>query len=187
VIFGDFRARTRLHRQSKSAPNDLPETAFRVGDQPGRRPPVCFRFERCILTGGVRKLFVEPAVLNLQSDQRWSVRDVAWPREQYSSRCWWQCAVNHPSIEPRLHSFRVCVKAFKENLLRCVFNQIAFCRKKRCATWEHSRTIAPDYLSERRLVFSACLARQLRGRRLFVPIRQKRSSSEFTAGGPFMN
>ena len=63
-------------------------------------------------------------------------------------------------------------ESFQENLLRCVFNQIALA-KEALRHVEHSRTIAPDYLSERRLVFSACLARQLEVRRLFVPVRQK--------------
>lgn len=49
---------------------------------------------------------------------------------------------------------------------------------------EHSRTVPPDYFAEGGLVSHACLTRQLEVRRLFVSVRQKRSSFEVTKGGP---
>ena len=42
-----------------------------------------------------------------------------------------------------------------------------------------SRAVASNDLSERRLVFRACLTRQFEVRRLFVTVRQKRSSFGF--------
>jgi hypothetical protein len=74
-------------------------------------------------------------------------------------------------------------KRFQENLLRRVFGQAALA-KESAGDLEYSRTIAPDYLGKGGLVFRARLTRQFKVGRLFVTVRQKRSSSGRRLAGP---
>ena len=77
-------------------------------------------------------------------------------------------------------------ESFQENLLRCILNQAAL-TKESLRHVEHARAVAPHYFSERRLVFRASLARQLEVGRVFVTVRQKRSSCELRPAGPLQD
>jgi len=63
---------------------------------------------------------------------------------------------------------------FQESFLRRFLGLTAIA-KKPVRNMEDSRAVAANNFSERRLVFGACLLRQLEVGRLFVTVRQKSS------------